>query len=76
MSDYFGFSNSWPQPVMDAWRKQNKLAYRFRCLEAQLDRIDYADFEKLFEEIERVRSELVAARIEFEQLQRSCGFTI
>lgn len=70
MNDYFGFCITWPDEVKEAWSKQNKLACRYRCLEAQLDRIDYAEFESLFNELEKVQRDLLDARQSFEQLQR------
>lgn len=70
MNDYFGFCITWPDEVKEAWHKQNKLACRYRCLEAQLDRIDYAEFESLFTELEKVQRDLLEARQNFEQLQR------
>ena len=73
MNDYCGFCNAWPAAVKEAWHKQHKLYCRFRCLEAQLDRIDYSDFERLFNELDKVQGELMTARQEFEQLQRHYG---
>ncbi len=76
MSEYFGFCNTWPAALKEAWRKQNKLRCRLRCLEGCLDRTDYSDFETLFNELEKVQQELFQACFEFEQLQRRyCGTT-
>lgn len=73
MSDYFGFRASWPEVLKEAWRKQNKLRCKLRCLEGCIDRTDYDDFEALFSELEKVQQELFAACFEFEQLLRRYG---
>lgn len=73
MDDYFGFRAAWPEVLKEAWRKQNKLRCKLRCLEGCIDRTDYSDFEPLFSELEKVQLELFAACFEFEQLLRRYG---
>ncbi len=73
MNDYFGFCPTWPEPLKEAWHKQNKLRCKLRCLKGCLDRTDYSDFEALFTELEKVQQELFTACFEFEQLLRRYG---
>lgn len=73
MDEYFGYCNTWPTVLKAAWQKQNKLRCRRRCLEANLDRIDYTDFEGLFAELEQVQHQLQDACAEFEALHRRYG---
>lgn len=73
MGEYFGYCNTWPAVLKEAWQKQNKLRCRRRCLEANLDRIDYVDFDGLFTELDRVQHQLQDACVEFEALLRRYG---
>ena len=68
MNNDLGYCNTWPAPLKEAWKKHNKLLCRMRCLEGNLDRIDYADFDDLFSELETVQHQLIEARMEFDQL--------
>lgn len=65
-----GYRHTWPAPVKAAWRKHNSLQCRLRCLQANLDRIAYADFDDLISELEKVQQDLFASRLELEQLIR------
>lgn len=70
MNNDIGYCNAWPAPLKEAWKKHNKLLFRMRCLEGNLDRIDYADFDDLFSELETVQHQLIEARLELGQLLR------
>lgn len=65
-----GYCHAWHAFVKAAWKKYYRLQCRLRCLQANLDRIDYADFDNLFCELEKVQQDLFSSRLELEQLLR------
>lgn len=70
MNNGIGYCHAWPAPLKEAWKKHNKLVCRKRCLEGNLDRIDYEDFDSLFSELEKVDRELQDAAFEFDVMYR------
>ena len=73
MNNDIGYCNAWPAPLKEAWKKRNKLRCRKRCLESNLDRIGYDDFDDLFIELDKVDQELQQACHEFDMIyQRYC----
>lgn len=52
---------AWPQERKDAELRVYRARCRLRCLEAHLDRIDFAQFDDLMTQLEAARAELQAA---------------
>lgn len=52
---------AWPQERKDAEFRVYRARCRLRCLEANLDRIDFDQFDDLMAQLEAARAELQAA---------------
>lgn len=53
--------STWPKERHDAELRVYRAQCKLRCLEANLDRIDYEEFDELMSAIEATRAELHAA---------------
>ncbi len=57
MFDY-SFCAAWPEELQKAEKERYRLSLKIRCLEANIERADYEDFDRLMSELEAAQQEL------------------
>lgn len=65
-----GYCNAWPDNLKDAWEVVDRLDKKIRCLDANIERISYSEFDTLYSELQKVRADLNEACRRFETLYR------
>lgn len=73
MSNEIGYCHAWPEELKAAWRRVNRLQCKLRCLNSNVEKIDYEDFDELMCELEKTQQELFEAHSTFDELNRMWG---
>lgn len=49
---------AWPEELQKAEKEKYRLSLKIRCLEANIERADYEDFDELMSELEATQQQL------------------